>query len=295
MIPVAPAFDPPEIRPYLRRWQLVPDGAPFATPSSVLAPVRMASGRPGMLKIATVAEEARGNRVMAWWDGRGAAQVFEHDDTAILLDRARGQRSLSAMAVGADDDAATIILCETVGRLHRESTARMSAQPASAPHAPVPAGLPRLRDWFGALLRPDAPRDAFSAVAVEYAQDLLADQAPPVLLHGDVHHGNVLDFGSDGWLAIDPKGILGDRYFDYLNILCNPNPEVAGRPGRLERQLDLVAETAGLDPHRLLRWTIAWCGLSAAWFEEDGAPADQRRALGAEAERLLGKRGRRRR
>lgn len=32
---------------------------------------------------------------------------------------------------------------------------------------------------------------------------------------GDAHHSNILDFGERGWLAIDPKRVTGERYYDY--------------------------------------------------------------------------------
>jgi streptomycin 6-kinase len=90
------------------------------------------------------------------------------------------------------------------------------------------------------------------------------------VLHGDIHHGNVLDFGERGWLAIDPKGLLGERTFDFVNILRNPDPEIALAPGRFARQVRLIAEFANVDRARLLGWTIALTGLSAAWFLEEG-------------------------
>jgi hypothetical protein len=43
-----------------------------------------------------------------------------------------------------------------------------------------------------------------------------------VVLHGDMHHENILKFSSRGWLAIDPKGLVGERGFDYANIFCKP-------------------------------------------------------------------------
>jgi streptomycin 6-kinase len=67
-----------------------------------------------------------------------------------------------------------------------------------------------------------------------------------VPLHGDIQHGNILDFGSRGWLAIDPKGLIGERSFDYANLFCNPEAAVALAPRRLARQVDVVAEAAGL-------------------------------------------------
>jgi streptomycin 6-kinase len=105
------------------------------------------------------------------------------------------------------------------------------------------------------------------------AQALLADPRDVAVLHGDIHHGNVLDGGERGWLAIDPKGLLGERTFDYVNILRNPDAETALAPGRFDRQVALLAGTASLDRRRLLQWTLAFAGLSAAWQLADGTAA----------------------
>jgi streptomycin 6-kinase len=75
-------------------------------------------------------------------------------------------------------------------------------------------------------------------------------------------------------LAIDPKGLIGERYFDYANIFCNPDHEMPTAPDRLTRQLQVVAKAAQLEPGRLLAWIMAWAGLSAAFLPDDGLPAD---------------------
>jgi streptomycin 6-kinase len=104
------------------------------------------------------------------------------------------------------------------------------------------------------------------------ADGLLQAPRDVVVLHGDIHihHRNVLDFDARGWLAIDPKRVVGERGFDYANLFCNPELETVRAPGRLARQLDVVAEAAGLERERLLQWIMAYAGLSAAWFLEDG-------------------------
>ena len=96
------------------------------------------------------------------------------------------------------------------------------------------------------------------------------------MLHGDLHHENVLDFGARGWLAIDPKRLLGERSFDFANIFTNPDladptRPVAIAPGRFAQRVAVVAEAARLERERLLQWVLAWTGLSAAWFLGDGA------------------------
>ena len=97
-------------------------------------------------------------------------------------------------------------------------------------------------------------------------------------LHGDLHHGNVLDFGSRGWLAIDAVGVWGERGFDYANIFSNPDLDdpsapVATLPHRFAQRLSIVTQAANIERDRMLQWIIAWCGLSAAWYLEDGEQA----------------------
>ena len=79
--------------PWLKRWALVPDGAPIITPGSRLLPVRV-NDRPAMLKVALDVDEKYGNRLMTWWDGDGAARVLAHHEDGLLMERAMGRRSL---------------------------------------------------------------------------------------------------------------------------------------------------------------------------------------------------------
>lgn len=261
------------------RWGLEVDGEGFSTHSSDLLPVRH-DDIPGMLKVARTDEERRGNHLMARWAGRGAARVLLHDDAAIVLERGTGPRSLTVQATHAvgspqwtqDDARATRTLCAVARELHAVDDGLPSTSGTTARPGADPADdLVPLERWFRALLPRAETHRGFSRRAATTARALLDEQRDPVVLHGDLHHGNVLDFGDAAeprWKAIDPKGLVGDRAFDYANMLCNPSHEVALLPGRLERQVAVVSAAAGLGTDRLLRWLVAWCGLSAAWFRE---------------------------
>jgi streptomycin 6-kinase len=265
---------------YLRRWGAERDGPALSTPSSILIPARRGA-HAVMLKIATGAEEARGNRLMVRWNGRAAAAVLEHDRHAVLLERATGTRSLVEMAQAGDvcDDAATRILCRAGTRLH------------ALDDVPQDDAI-GLEPWFRDLFAHADAVGGFHARAAVIARELLDNQQQVRVLHGDLHHGNVLDFGADrhpkfdGWLAIDPKYLLGDRAFDFTNILCNPSPEVASKPGRFARQLAVICDAADLERTRLVRWCIAWCALSTAWLGS-GEWYESTLALGLQAERML--------
>jgi streptomycin 6-kinase len=124
--------------------------------------------------------------------------------------------------------------------------------------------------WFQEL-EPAATRyGGVLTVAAETARYLLATSQEVVILHGDIHHDNILDFGLRGWLAIDPKGLKGERGFDYANLFCNPDRKTATAPDRLSRQVDVVAQAARLPRTRLLQWVLAYAGLSAAWTLSTG-------------------------
>lgn len=251
-----------ELDPYLFLWNLTPDGASFTTHSSTLLPVRW-RGMPAMLKLAHEEEEKFGGTLMRWWNGDGAARVYARDGDAILMERAQGTMSLSDFARQGRDGEATRIICSVIATLHR-------------PRREPPAGLVPLDQWFGELLSAAPAHGGILPACARTAQKLLAAPRERVPLHGDIHHDNILDFGARGWLAIDPKRLIGERDFDYANLFCNPDLSdpshpVATRPGIFERRLDIVCAQAGLERRRMLEWILAWTGLSAVWFLSDGA------------------------
>ena len=259
---------------WLARWELVPDGEAITTPSSLLLPVRR-HGAPAMLKIARAEEERRGGRLMAWWDGDGAARVLAQDDRALLLERVTGPRTLAAMVAVGGDDEASRILCTVADRLH------------ASRRGPPPELVP-LSSWFEALAPAARIQGGLLVEADAAARALLAEPREPVVLHGDIHHGNVLDAGARGWLAIDPKGLWGERTFDFVNILRNPDAAIALAPRRFERQVAVLTNAASLDRRRLLEWTLALAGLSASWHLADGEPADLDLAVAGFAAAALG-------
>jgi streptomycin 6-kinase len=248
------------IEQFFARWDLVPAGDPVETRSSTLVAVAW-RGRPAMLKLARIEEERRGAALMEWWAGEGAAPVLVRDGGALLIERAEGG-DLSRLA----DDRATDVICDVAGRLH--AVRNMS----------VPELMP-LAQWFRGLEPAAASRGGVLAECAEIASALLAAREQAIPLHGDLHHGNVLDFGERGWLAIDPKGLIGDRAFDYCNLFFNPFQELA--KANFTLRLDQVSRLARLDRIRLLQWIAAWGGLSAAFSIEDGEPPEDAMEIAA--------------
>jgi len=258
--------------PWLHRWSLTADGSPIATAYGDLLPV-VRNGVRAMLKVARGKEERRGASLLDWYAGDGAVRVLEVEGPALLMERPCGDQSLAELSHSDRDDQATRILCATVQKLHTDR------------NTPPPGDLVPLDVWFRSLSSTDHPKLARSLAV---ARELLADKRCPIPLHGDIHHGNVLYDNDRGWLAIDPKGLRGEHAFDYSNIFCNPDFVVATAPAVFSRRLELVSQAAAVDRQRMLKWVLAYAGLSAAWCMEDGDGVELRLAIVEIASRELG-------
>jgi len=87
------------------------------------------------------------------------------------------------------------------------------------------------------------------------------------LLHGDLHHANVLFDSRQGWVAIDPWGIMAELEFEVGAALRNPisAPHLLGDEGTLVRRLDIYTERLKFNRDRALRWAFAATVLAALW------------------------------
>jgi streptomycin 6-kinase len=132
-------------------------------------------------------------------------------------------------------------------------------------------GLQRLREDFNGSTGP-LPAHLVKRAEAIY-RDLAVDPPPPVLLHGDFHHENVLSATRAPYLAIDPKGLAGEPAYEVGPIFYNALPAIfpLGDLTRLlGRRLAILVEQLQMERERLLACAFAHSVLSAAWSIEDG-------------------------
>jgi streptomycin 6-kinase len=115
------------------------------------------------------------------------------------------------------------------------------------------------------------PEDLVGEAETLFAE-LFASEGEKFLLHGDLHHGNILSAGDGSWLAIDPKGVVGEAAYETAALLHNPVGALDGPDprGLLERRLDVLSGELGLDRDRIRVWGLAQAVLAAYWGLEDG-------------------------
>jgi streptomycin 6-kinase len=202
-------------------------------------------------------------RVLDAFNGRGMARVYEYTAGAALLERLQPGTALAGLALSGRDDEATEILAEIIHR--------MSHPPRSL------EAFVTVQDWGRGFQRYLASGDEQVPITlVEQAQrrymELCATQRRARLLHGDLHHYNVLRSIERGWVAIDPKGVVGEIECELGAILRNPyeRPELFASSQTIERRLMRFDARLKLDCDRALRWGFAQAVLSAIWLVEDG-------------------------
>ena len=253
-----------DLRPFAAMWNLSLDGPVLDTPSSRIA-FGCRNGSPVVLKVAKhQGDEAGAHRALLHFAGCACVRLLDRANGAVLLERLAPGRPLTKHVLAGQDDAATAAVCDVARSLHR-------------PAAPD-GGFPMIEDWGLALEQcrrrsaAGIPGDMLQRACALFAE-LAASQGDRKLLHGDLHHDNILWDAARGWVAVDPKGVIGEPAYELGAMLRNPteNPELFAQQSIAARRAGIIAERLACDADRVLAWGFAQAVLSAVWALEDGA------------------------
>jgi streptomycin 6-kinase len=231
------------------RWRLtlLP---PFSTGFvDYVAPVRRADGSSAVLKLCYVdAEFLSGVAALRAFAGRDAVRLFDADLAAgaLLLERLEPGLPLSTLA-------------DESSQMRTAALLRMDDWLAQAN---LPSSLPlykRSQPWIDRALR--------------HAGETLQGPRHEVLLHGDLHFENILS-SHRGWLAIDPKGIVGDPAWELAPLLFN-ELGAAGEawPALVRRRIDQLIDELSLNRERAYALACVRSLQSRFWsLRDDSAP-----------------------
>ena len=252
----------------LDEWELTVDGALMHGFCSLVVPVLTPEGQPAVLKLhEDIDDESEFEHLaLQRWHGDGTVLLLRADPNrwALLLERLH-QRDLATVG----DTEACEIVAGLYGRIH------------------VPA-LPQLRTitsyverWTAdlAALPNDAPIPRrLREQCISLARDLIADPASVgVIIHGDLHHHNVLAGDREPWLVIDPKPMSGDPHYELAPMLWNQFDELRGGNVRegLRRRFHTIVDVAGLDEDRARDWVVVRTVHNMSWDVIDGDPDEE--------------------
>jgi streptomycin 6-kinase len=245
---------------------------------SWVAPATLADGTPVILKIAWPHREMYAEpAALRLWDGHGAVRLFRHDPArhALVLEQCLPGEQLAAqvlpakeaLRIGADVLRELWSAGVPEGRAeHDAQTIESLVDVAGDWGDLVTERMARLRPGFDAGLVAEAAR---------LLHDLPASAPREVVLHGDFNPGNILSAGA-GWVAIDPKPLIGDPAYDVPPLLDQvADPYATADPQRSlrERTAQLAAEL-DLDPARIEGWCVARKVESALWRTHHGRESE---------------------
>jgi len=192
------------------------------------------------------------------FDGFGVVQIFSENTGLLLLECAVPGISLKSYFPDNDDQAINIT-ANVINRLHK---------------APIPSthAFPHIKDWLEALDGDlEIPVHTLQK-AREIRDKLLKTAEADVLLHGDLHHDNILQNVND-WVAIDPKGVIGEPAYEVAAFIRNPIPELLNHVDAttiIHNRITYFAEALTLHSGRIIDWCFVQAVLAWIWALEDG-------------------------
>lgn len=207
------------------------------------------------IDLETLENEAR---CLSSFAGHGCIKILDHDFRigALLLECVRPGYSLKSFFPDQEKQA-----------LQAAAMVMRALQQVPQQHT----DFPTIADWLKQL---DYAWD-LPAAHLEKARHLknilLITQEEPRLLHGDLHHGNILAHGAS-WIAIDPKGVIGEAAYEVGAYLRNPIPDLNHHPNAqtiVKQRIHDFAEALNFDPQRLADWNYVQAVLSTCWMIAD--------------------------
>jgi len=214
-------------------------------------------------------------KALRHFDGQSMVRLLDVDPGVgvLLLERLEPGTPLSGVE---DDEEATRIAAGLMRTLWKPapSVHRFATLTGWA------AGLTKLRARFDGSCGP-FPADLVDK-AERLFEELIGSTPEQILIHGDLHHGNILRSEREPWLALDPKGVVGDPVWDAVYFSRSLLSE-AGDPRRvLARRLDQLAAELGFDRTRMVAWGLAQSILTGWWSFEDHGRGYEPDIAGAE-------------
>jgi streptomycin 6-kinase len=251
----------------IQDWKIVVQDT-LETPSSFLV-FGTCDQHPVVLKVIREPnDEWHCGEVLRAFNGKGTVRVLQNIEGAVLLERLSPGTSLAAMALSGRDEEATAIIAEVIDRMSPSTHSQTS--------------FATVEDWGKGFQRYLISGDEqVDRELVEQGQDIYTElcrsQQAIRLLHGDLQHYNILFDARRGWVAIDPKGVVGELEYELGASLRNPDDASQFAVAQVvERRLKIYEKRLKLNFKRALAWGFAQAVLSAIWTVEDGAEVESR-------------------
>jgi streptomycin 6-kinase len=207
-------------------------------------------------------------RTLQYFAGQGCIELLRYDLAAgvMLLEQAIPGGTLENLTMQGLDDQSIYACADIIRTLH----APVVITPDLRKLTKLSVRLNEYQEVRAIINANPNKYTEFDVEYFDYAEKLFAELSATttesVVLHGDLHHYNILSASRNPWLAIDPKGIIGDPVFEIAAFMINPLPQIVTLPNLknlLIRRIDLFHDLLGFPKQRILDWCIAHAFLVA--------------------------------
>ena len=208
-----------------------------------------------------IGELDKEQKTLNYFNGHGCVKLLAHEINkgAMLLQSINPGTTLKTFFPDRDIQA-----IEKAARVMQ----KLHTQPISSKDADI---FPTINNWYSLLdtfKTNKIPQKQLQKVQ-KLSRNLLSSQKELYVLHGDLHHENILfDELSDTWLAIDPKGVIGERACEIGPFIYNPLPELLqqSKPENIiARRFDQFSTILIIDQQKLIDWSYTRAILAACW------------------------------
>jgi streptomycin 6-kinase len=237
-------------------------GEPFSLSYNFVVPVVMADDTSAVLKMGYPNQDFT-NEFHALRDFTGDAMVkvidFDEERRWILLSHLKPGTALHSLR---DEEAQLKIFASVARRLWRKPSSAHSFPDTEAWSEGIKRYRTRFHDGSGPL------PDKMITKAESLFRQLLSSSKEQYLLHGDLHHENILYSDSSGWTAIDPKGMVGEREHDCIQYTLNHWKQHDDPYQLLKYRASVLSSLLSLSYDRLIAYGFCHSVLSACWCVE---------------------------
>ncbi|WP_141433883.1 aminoglycoside phosphotransferase family protein [Bacillus sp. 03113] len=238
--------------------------APFDLSYNFVAPAKRKDGTDVVIKLVVPSEEFLSEvEALTLFNGNGMVKIIDVDleKGIVILERLIPGKTLASLV---DEEEATRIASQVMKKLWIP--------------APNTSNIPTTRQMEQKLIRIfQKYPEGFGPITKEILQEAVdtfkmmnSRRSNLFLLHGDLHHYNILIGKGESWVAIDPKGLIGDREYDVIQFLLNKLPDYHLETV-IEKRIDILVEELNLDKQSILSWGFSHTVLATCWtIQEDG-------------------------
>ncbi len=245
-------------------WNFTLESNPYDLYTNFIAPIRLEDGQKAVLKVGFPGDEGVLPEMesLKYFDGQYSVQLLESDATLVAFIIEKLTPGTALRDVHLEDDA-------------KATSAALPLLKNVLVPVPEKHNLPSLADWSKVIEQTKNMHikgnvtPAILDKAQEIFDELNGSKEKDMLLHGDLHHDNILSDEDRGWIAIDPKGVIGDPAYNGSRFIIN-NWSKRTSTELLPSRVTAVAEALGYDERRIAGWAYVDLVISNCWSMESG-------------------------